>query len=213
MNRASARPDDDAAQETRVSGRGAPPRRSPASLRPHRSGILPRRALGSRVAPDRPRDQPTLTRRADLAPRNRLRVCTAPVPPLLLPAIAGGRSPACDRAPRGRRARRRSDGDTPPAESDGASAGSEWRRPASIVTAEVQLHETSVRAAFRLAHATRRKPSTCRSHPSSRFQLAKMRVTTYPSNASNDLLPLDFALADRNRTSREFDPVQRVPVL
>jgi hypothetical protein len=37
-------------------------------------------------------------------------------------------------------------------------------------------------------------------------------LTTYPSNVNNDLLPLDFALADRNRTSREFDRVHRVPV-
>lgn len=50
----------------------------------------------------------------------------------------------------------------------------QWGERASIVTAEVPFQETFGRACTP-AHATRRNPSTCRSHWSSRFQLTKVR--------------------------------------
>ena len=75
------------------------------------------------------------TRRS--ARRNRLRRCTSLARPPSLLATAGGRHPAFDREPIGRHPRCRSDGGTPLAGSDGASAGW-WRKPLSVGTAEVQ---------------------------------------------------------------------------
>jgi hypothetical protein len=58
----------------------------------------------------------------------------------------------------------------------------QWREPPSIVTAAVRFHEHY--CGLSSAHATRRNPSTCRSQPSSLFQLAKMRLTKLSSACS-----------------------------